>query len=254
MKFRLPAVVAISLILSSTSGWSTEAKKATTPETKPTQITEPQTTATPPPAPAPVTKPTPSVEPVAHEEVTPRATSSEHLFGLHAALSVPHPLSAGLDYVHSSRYFSLGVGAGSFGLKISDTDVSIKNTEFALRWHPFAGSFYVGALLGNQNITAEKTEIIQGQTIIGKAEVKSSYITPNVGWMWGMDNGGFFASMELGFQSPSNVKTDFTSNADATIQLQPEYQDLRKDVIKQGDDIGNKGLPHIVLIKVGWLF
>lgn len=248
MKVCLSVLMTSTLIFTGSTAFSAEAKTAA--EAKPVQAVEPKYIETP----TTETKPTLPVKKVETEAAAVQSAGSEHLFGLHAAIGFPHPLSAGLDYVHSSRYFSLGIGAGSFGSKISDADVSIKNTEFALRWHPFAGSFYVGALVGNQNITAEKTETIQGQRVTGKADVKSKYITPNVGWMWGMGNGGFFASMELGFQSPSDVTTDFSSDASALIQLQPEYQELKDDVIKQGNDIGNQGLPHVVLIKVGWLF
>lgn len=203
--------------------------------------------------PAPVEKPAQDKE-FSKKEPLEKPDNAEHLFGAHAALSVPHPLTLGLDYVHSSRFFSMGAATGQFGLTVSDVKVNIKNTELALRYHPWAGSFYIGAIYGNQNVTAEKTEVIQGQSITGKADVKSNYITPNVGWLWGAQNSGFFMSMELGFQSPSNVKTEFSSNADVFIQAQPEYKELEKDVIKQGDDLGNMGLPHLVLMKIGWLF
>lgn len=184
--------------------------------------------------------------------------SSSHLFGVHAALGVPHPLSYGLNYVHSSHFFSAELSTGAFGLTASDVKVKMNNTELALRWHPFAGSFYLGAIYGNQKITAEKTEVITvatvPQTVNAKVEVKSNYLSPHFGWMWGNTASGFFASMEFGYQSPSGVTTDFSTDANALAQAQPEYATLEKDVKKQGNDIGNMGLPHIVLLKIGWLF
>ena len=206
---------------------------------------------------------TPAVPPEALElkKTTPAQTapekseeSSEHYFGLHGALGFPHPVSAGLNYVHSSKLFSAELSAGAYNATISDVKVGISNTEIALRYHPFAGSFYVGALAGNQKITAEKTEVISAVSVDAKVEVKSNYITPHLGWMWGMSDGGFFASMELGYQSPSSVKTDFTNNAPTAVQSTQEYLDLEKEVKDECDKFGKIGLPHVVLLKLGWLF
>lgn len=177
-----------------------------------------------------------------------------HLFGVHAALGVPHPLNFGLNYVMPSHLLSFAVAAGSFNATSSDVELGIGNSEIALRWHPFYGSFYVGALYGQQNIKAKKTEVIQAQSVTAEVEVKSNYLTPHVGWMWGAENGGFFASMDIGYQMPSNVTTTFTSNADPAVQATQDYADLSKDVRDGGDKIGNTALPYWSMVKVGWLF
>lgn len=180
--------------------------------------------------------------------------SSEHYFGLNASLGLPHPLNIGLDYIHSSKIFSVGLAAGSFSLKQDGAEVGIGNSDVALRWHPFMGSFYIGALLGQQKIVGKKTETISGQSITAEIEIKSGYTTPVLGWMWGSSNGGFFAGMELGYQSPSGVKSSLTTNADNTIKATQEYKDLEKDARDAADKIGNTSLPHIALLKIGWLF
>lgn len=204
-------------------------------------VTEESLKATPAQAPAPILS---------------THTNNEHLFGIHAALAVPHPLSFGANYVHSSHLFSAEFSMGSFGGTFSDTKVKLQNTEVALRWHPWAGSFYLGAIYGNQKITAEKTEYIAAaaQNVNAKVDVKSNYLTPHFGWAWGAQSTGFFSSIEFGYQSPAGVKTDFSTDAAGAAQATQDYKDLEKDVREQGDNIGNMGLPHMVLVKIGWLF
>lgn len=182
----------------------------------------------------------------------------EHLFGLHASLGVPHPINFGLNYVVPNRLFSFEVSTGSFGITVSDVELKLQNTEFAARWHPFYGSFFVGALLGNQKITGKKTETVTSgmisQDVHAEVEVKSNYVTPQIGWMWGTDGGGFFAMIELGFQSPSGVKSEFSSDVDPALQNTEEYAKLKKDVEDGGDKIGKSVLPQLALLKIGWLF
>lgn len=190
--------------------------------------------------------------PVANEPASMKGGS--HLFGLHAALGVPHPLRAGLVYVHPSQVFSVEANFGAYGIDVSGVKAKMNNMELGLRWHPFMGSFYVGALLGNRSMELEKTEDISGQSIAMKAEIKSSYIAPNLGWMWGADDGGFFASMDLGILSPSGVSSTFSSNADAAVQTTDDYKKLDKDVRDAGKTIGETALPLWTLVKIGWLF
>lgn len=190
----------------------------------------------------------------AEVEVASENVNSEHYFGLSGTVGLPHPLSVGLEYIHSSKIFSVGLGAGSFSIKQDGADLGIGHSDVALRWHPFMGSFYVGALLGQQKIVGKKTETISGQSITAEIEIKSGFTTPVLGWMWGSSNGGFFAGMELGYQSPSGVKSTLTTNADSTIQATQEYKDLEKDARDAADKIGNTSLPHLALLKIGWLF
>lgn len=224
---------------------TTPGSEATTPETS---TTVPATTEFSNPA-AVETSP---VAPVANEPSSMKGGS--HLLGLHAALGLPHPLRAGLVYVHHSHIFSVEANYGAFSVDASGVTAKMNNMELGLRWHPFMGSFYVGALVGNRKLDLEKKEVISGQDIAMKAEVKSNYIAPNVGWMWGADDGGFFASMDLGLLSPSGVTTTFSSNADAAVQTTPEYVQLDKDVRDAGNKLGEISLPMWTLVKLGWLF
>jgi hypothetical protein len=183
-----------------------------------------------------------------------KPTNSEHYFGFHGAIGIPHPVTAGLDYVHSSKLFSAELSAGDYKFTYSGTDIQIKNSQIALRWHPWAGSFFAGSYYGSRTISGEKSEVISGIKATVKADITTNYVTPVIGWLWGIDNGGFFASFEIGYQAPSNVKTTYTTNASAAVQLTTEYQTLDTDIKDAGKKIGEANLPHITLFKIGWLF
>lgn len=193
--------------------------------------------------------------PADREVAPPRA---EQLFGLHAAVGLPHPLNFGLNYVHSSHLFSVELSTGGFGATVSDVKARIENTEIGLRYHPFAGAFFVGALLGTQKISGEKTGsytyLATTYTGTAKAEVKSNYVTPHVGWTWGGTSTGFFANFEIGAQFPSNVTTDVSSDLPAGVQTLPDYQTNAQDVKDQAEKIGKSVFPYIALIKIGYLF
>lgn len=176
-----------------------------------------------------------------------------HLFGLHVSSPLPHPVNFGLNYVMPSRLFSAEIGGGSFGLTSSDVKLNISNIDVGLRYHPFAGAFYLGALVGQQTITAQKQETISGFMADVKGEIKSNYVTPHVGWMWGGQNSGFFYSMAVGYQSPSGSKFTLTTNADALAGT-PDYDKTVADVTDAADKIGKMGLPYFCWLKMGWMF
>lgn len=258
--------LALALIAGSTTGWAKDKKP--TPKTDVTQETtslptKPDLAAPAPqnaPVPSPVVNPSdetlkPESAPTAAPAETPiPANEGRSLYGLHAAFGLPHPYTAGFNYVDSSKLFSAEINFGSYSTTLDGVDAKMSNIEAGLRWHPFAGSFFVGADVGTHTITAEKTETILGQAINAKADVKANYVSPKFGWLWGGASAGFFWSMDFGALVPLNTTVDFTTNADATIKAQPDYATLDNDVHDQGKKLGETTLPLWTLIKIGWLF
>lgn len=220
-----------------------------TPTSAPVQNVAPAQAAPPVAAPS---------QPEAADSTSSASSGGNHMFGPSFILGVPHPIQLGVDYVHPSSMFSAGLSLGAYNMKVTDADAKLTNSEIALRYHPFAGSFFVGASLGNHKVTVEKTdEIDVGGTpeeVTGKIELKANYIKPHIGWMKGASDGGFYYSFEIGLVSPSGVKTDFTSDADAIVQADPDYEEFEKDLEDDGNKIGKQSLPYLALIKVGWLF
>lgn len=188
------------------------------------------------------------------EKATEPTTGSHH-FGFHGSVEIPHPLNYGLNYVHSSGLFSAEFSMGTYKQKIQDVDAKLENMEIGLRWHPWKGSFFLGMLLGQHTVTATKTESVTGVgSVTGTAKVKADYLTPHIGWMWGMEGGGFFGGFEIGYQSPMNAKVEYNDNAPAGATLIPDYNKFRKDVQDEGEKYGKLGLPYLALLKIGWLF
>lgn len=259
MKLKTTLVLSFALLALpqiATAQKKPEAAKQPAPVLNPPAPKDAAAVPTPPAEPA-VPAPPPEVvspgAPTPGQEM-PAAPVNPHLFGLHAAVGLPHPLSVGFNYVHPSKIFSVEANAGSFGLTQDGVDAKMSNMELGLRWHPFMGAFYLGANLGQRTISAQKTEDVSGTSVTGKAEVKSSYLAPHVGWMWGMGGSGFFVSMDIGVVSPSGVTTSFTSDVPAILQNDPDYIKLEKEVNDEGDKLGNTTLPMLTLLKIGYLF
>lgn len=251
----LTLVLSLSIVASVGHAQKGAKKKKQTTSTTTTETSNPIDNSLANPGVPPVTDPAPATPTPVAETPPPMPTdAAPHYFGAHVALGIPSPLSGGLNYVHSSQIFSVELNMGSYGMKASDVDVKMSNAEIGLRWHPFMGSFFVGSYIGNRALVIEKSDTIQGQSINLKAEVKSNYVAPHVGWMWGMSNGGYFGGMELGVLSPSGAKASFSSNADAAVKTTKEYKDLNDEVKDQGEKLGEITLPLWTMIKIGWLF
>lgn len=182
------------------------------------------------------------------------AHAKGHLFGFNASLGMPVPTSFGLNYVHSSGLFSAEAATGSLSIAVSDVSVAFTRTELILRYHPFAGSFFVGAGFGQMKLSAEQSETISGGTVRAKIDLTANTLTPTLGWMWGIADGGFFAGLDFGMQSPSGGEGKLDTNADASVQATQEYQDLVTAVDDQAKKFGELSLPVVTLLRIGYLF
>ncbi len=198
-------------------------------------------------------------------------------FGLHADLNVPHVLNYGLDYWHSSQWFSTALNFGGYSVsgvaKNSDVpnglNIKIANQDLMLRWHPAKGSFYVGLGYGSHAITVEtKQTITVTSPFPGSAdveisdEIKANYLLPHVGWLWRLPVGLTFG-IDLGYLSPISPSVDLKSNVSnisnplvtkGDIEATTEYKNARRDLIDKSEQFGKMGLPYWTVFRVGWLF
>nr|BFD64919.1 hypothetical protein BdHM001_36000 [Bdellovibrio sp. HM001] len=172
------------------------------------------------------------------------------------ALSLPHPLSVGLEWRTWGDYLSLGAHKGfTPGFKVGEIGVQVDSVDVGLKYYPWAGTFYVGAVFGEQKVTGTTTDFVLGQRVEYKGEISSAYVTPAIGWTWTSKSGLFF-NMELGWQISSGAKTVITTSEDdnALITSHPQYQGIKKDVEDIGNELGNRSLPSVGLINFGYLF
>lgn len=171
-------------------------------------------------------------------------------------IDIAHPLQAGLEVRTLNGYLGLSAHKGFMPAVVLDEfSVKIDNLDFGLKIHPWKGSFYVGALIGNQDVTVKTKEEIQGINVDIEGRLKSSYITPHIGWQWRW-NSGFFMGMQLGWQLNSGAKTSISSSEDNNplIVGDSDFQDAKKEIEDEGNKLGNTALPSIGLLQMGWLF
>ncbi len=187
--------------------------------------------------------------------------------GPHVAVGIPHPMTVGLDVVYADLV-SLSFGSGRFGHKFDTTEIELTNWDLTARWYVFRGSFYLGAAYGHQTIIGKGTkdvtfdyngvELTVPSTI--RLEIESNYLTPQLGWFarwdWGLTLG-----FELGLQMPSGAKSELQTSfsnvstaAEETVRNSADYKKNKKDVEDLGKTLGEKPIPYITLLKVGFLF
>jgi hypothetical protein len=133
------------------------------------------------------------------------------------------------------------------------TTVSANSFSFAARLYPFLGSFFLGVGVGRQSIKGSKTETINSVSAEATIDVGTTFLTPHIGWRWEW-LGGFFMGMEYGWQFNLNSSTTFATTADAPTQATQEYRDLEARIRDVGNAIGERSLPHLVLVQFGYYF
>lgn len=171
-------------------------------------------------------------------------------------LDVPHPLSVGLEARMFGGLLGISVHQGMLPqFKVNEVDVKLESFDVGVKVHPFLGSFYVGALVGNQKVSVASSDQIQGQRVDFKGEVKGNYVAPHIGWQWQF-SGGLFLGMHLGWQINSGADTSVRTNQDhnPVVVADPDYQRIKNDVVKTGNDLGNTALPNVGLLQLGWMF
>lgn len=204
-------------------------------------------------------------------------SSEGHLFGFHGDINIPHILNYGLDYWHSSKYFSVAINGGGYSVnnvaKSTDlpngANIKITNQEAVIRYHPFAGAFYLGAGFGKHEVTLDANRTVSITTpIAGSADVaisdkvKANYLLPHIGWLWKTSFGLTFG-MDLGYLSPSGSSVDLTTQISnisngaitpADVEATTEYKNARQEVIDNSEKFGKMGLPYWTVLRIGYLF
>ncbi len=265
IKKSLPLFLALSSAFNlSVAAWAQEAAPAVSPE----QATLPEEKVSAPEAPGEKkVERIPGVELGEKAEGTGKYIKPDEDYGKVRGILGPVTLGLGLSVVGLLRpvEFSLQgklkdyVGfQGTYGflpkLTIAGYKVSVNATDARLRWHPFRGSFYLGASIGTQNVIVAKSQTISGFAINAEGEVKTSFVTPMIGWRW-VWNSGFFMGMDLGWQIARSSQTKVTlKDAPAALTSTDEYKKAENEIVTQGNKYGKTNLPHLSLLSFGWLF
>lgn len=166
-------------------------------------------------------------------------------FGFVMGTGLPFTSQFGLSYLTGSKSLSFDLMYNSFKLTSGLANVSMTKPELMAKWHPFAGSFYLGVGVGQFTLSADATDALTSLT--AKVTVTSLAVTPTMGWAWGISNGGFFMGLDFGYQSPSGAKTEIES-------LLPTTDQAYIDAVEQGNKLGETALPVFSFLKFGYLF
>lgn len=165
--------------------------------------------------------------------------------GVHLGMGVPFLSQIGLDITLNPSW-TVTIGNNNLSLSSGEASVDLSMPQVLVNWHPFAGSFYLGAGVGRETLTVEATDTLLNAS--AKAEVTANTALARLGWMWGKDNGGFWFGIDLTFVSPSGGEVDVeTTGFTATDE---EYQDVEE----AGEQFGKTAYTNITFFRLGYLF
>jgi len=130
--------------------------------------------------------------------------------------------SANGDSSTSSSYSSSSYSSKSTG------KLSLFETDFRAKWHPFGRSFFLGTAIGYQSIEVG--------SFFDKVSYDGFFISPHLGWLWIMDDG-----LALGFEAGPSFALSNTVSLTAG-----------KRTLATGST--SYALPLITLFKIGYMF
>ncbi len=197
---------------------------------------------------------------------TTTTTSSERAWRVGPTINVALlPLSVGLDATYAKK-FSGGFHVGSMPYTSDKVDLKFQSWDLVGRWHPWMSSFFVGLGYVSQSIDIEAKDKIDdgaGKKVSTKLSVgvDTNYLMPHLGWMAVWDS-GFTLGFEIGYKMHMNhetnkVKAEFdgaTAAQVAAVTGTEDYKKQTKNVNDAIDAFGEKSLPYINLLKIGYLF
>jgi hypothetical protein len=225
---------------------------------------------------APATEEAAATEDSKPEAVAPSEASSKSSGGLLGAFRVGPTVSLAFPYLLNgsidakwNNLIGLSVSGGKMKRDIQDeTSLEVFNWDVRARWFPWSGSFFLGAAFGNMGIVGKKSKDlnIKNNDVTLKIpttvrmEVKTTYLTPHLGWMATWD-AGFTLGFEVGYHMPLSSKaemqtgfSDVSTEAEEELKQSDEYKKAKKDVEDKTEAYGKKAVPYINLLRIGWLF
>ncbi len=186
-------------------------------------------------------------------------------------LSIPHPYNYGIDAIYKGKFgFGFTTGKYQASQSFEDVEVELQMTHWdvRVRWFPWEKNFFLGLGYGSQTIYVSAAENLEFSSngfsfavpVVGEIEATTTYILPHVGWFLVWDC-GFSMGFELGLQVPTGNDLAYnfgfstvTASQFEEIKKQKDYKDLETEIKDAGDLLAKTILPHITLIKLGWLF
>ncbi len=166
-------------------------------------------------------------------------------FGVNVGIGLPYLGQVGANYTFSSQ-LRLSVVYNILDVEIDDAKAKLVMPEIFVTYHPFSGSFFLGAGLGREKLEVTATEAFTSNQI--RAEVTATTAVAKLGWMWGADDKGFWFGVDLAYIIPMNAKSELTAPGVPTTD--PNYQ----DVVDAMDKFGDTAYFNITIARLGYIF
>lgn len=170
-------------------------------------------------------------------------------------LDFPHPLEGAIELNFNESFGIKYSKSFEPKIDIEDSRAKLDNQSIELRAYPNQSAWFVGVAYGEHEVSARRTETVNGFETNIYGVVKSEYLTPVTGWKWIYDS-GFTVALQLGWIFPFNSSARVTSDQDSNplVATSSEYQEYRQDVEDAARKFVSSGVPNLGLLEVGWTF
>ena len=166
--------------------------------------------------------------------------------GLNVGLGFPFLTQAGVSYSFNDK-LSVSVEYGLLDIEVDDASLELSMPSVMLNFHPFSGSWYIAAGVGEETLEATGTDSTTGFSI--KGEVDATTTIAKTGWKWGRANGGFWFGIDFAYIMPSGGESTITTSG-AVPGSSEELQDVQDAL----DDFGDTSYANVTFARFGWIF
>lgn len=166
-------------------------------------------------------------------------------FGVSGGIGLPYITQFGVDY-QLNEMFSAHFNYNNLDLSVDTAKLKLTMPELLVFFHPFSGSFFIGGGLGQETLKSSARDATTN--LEASIEVKASTTIIKTGWMWGMDDGGFWGGIDYSYIMPSGASSTITAPGVPTTSK--EYQ----DAVDAADKFGKTAYGNITFLKIGYIF
>lgn len=166
-------------------------------------------------------------------------------WGLSAGIGLPYLTQAGINYQMSDK-FGLYLGYDMLSVSAGTAKATLAMPELTLNYHPFAGSFFIGLGVGQENLKTTATDALSGKE--ASIEVSAMTMLAKLGWMWGISDGGFWFGIDTAYINPSSPSETITAPG-----VQPTDQ-AYIDAVDAAQKFGHTAYINITFARLGYLF
>lgn len=166
-------------------------------------------------------------------------------FGLNVGIGLPFLGQVGMNY-KISDHLRLSATYNILDLDVGEASAKLTMPEVGLSYHPFGGAFFLGVGAGREKLTVTATEDTTGNE--ARAEVEATTAIAKLGWMWGLENDGFWFGVDVAYIKPMSPKVNISAPG------VPTTDEAYQDVQEAADDFGDTAYLSLTFIRLGYVF